>query len=79
MTEQGALSELMAADLYLPSFDGDAGVNSFFFFNTASSWTVLLSETASERIEPKRQGDGRLAEFCIGNTIGSIDSTRPVS
>ena len=66
ITEHGVLSELMAAVLYFPSLDGDGGVEDFFFFlgKRTSSSTVSAPERASDKMDPKRQDDGRFSEFC---------------
>lgn len=58
--EHGALSELMAAVLYLPSLVGDAGVNGrFFLINNESLSMVLLvglvPVSAMENMDPRRQ------------------------
>lgn len=64
ITEHGALSEVMAAVLYLPSMDGDGGVKSLFFFLAASGpfsvgekLLLLLLPMARDRIDPNRQLD----------------------
>ena len=56
----------MAAVLYFPSLDGDGGVEDFFFFlgKRTSSSTVSAPERASDKMDPKRQDDGRFSEFC---------------
>lgn len=58
MTEHGALSEVMAAVLYLPNLDGDGGVNLFGLLKMESlSSPALALETAMDRIDPKMQVD----------------------
>lgn len=59
MTEQGALSELMAAVLYLPSLEGDGGVKGFFFLASVTLSTIVSSsaDMAKVRIDPKMQLD----------------------
>lgn len=60
ISEQGALSELMAAVRYLPSLEGDGGVKIVFFFLiplVSTSSLGLRLETAIDRTDPSRHSD----------------------